>query len=37
VIMAVVQQGYQMHDRIIRPSQVFVSSGPAADEAASGD
>ena len=33
VIMAVVQQGYQMHDRVIRPSQVFVSSGPVADEA----
>ncbi|MEE2843004.1 MAG: nucleotide exchange factor GrpE [Planctomycetota bacterium] len=37
VILAVVQQGYQMHDRVIRPSQVVVSSGPAADEAASGE
>jgi molecular chaperone GrpE len=37
VIMAVVQQGYQMHDRVIRPSQVFVSSGPATNEAASGE
>ena len=37
VILAVVQQGYQMHDRVIRPSQVVVSSGPAADEAAAGE
>jgi len=37
VILAVVQQGYQMHDRVIRPSQVVVSSGLAADEAASGE
>ena len=35
VILAVVQQGYQMHDRVIRPSQVVVSSGPATGEAAS--
>jgi molecular chaperone GrpE len=34
VIMTVVQQGYQMHDRVIRPSQVVVSSGPATEEAA---
>jgi molecular chaperone GrpE len=37
VILAVVQQGYQMHDRVIRPSQVVVSSGLATDEAASGE
>ena len=37
VILAVVQQGYQMHDRVIRPSQVVVSSGPAAAEAASSE
>jgi molecular chaperone GrpE len=24
------QSGYKMHDRVVRPSQVFVSSGPAA-------
>jgi molecular chaperone GrpE len=29
VILAVVQQGYQMHDRVIRACQVVVSSGPA--------
>ncbi len=28
-IINVVQQGYQMHDRVIRPSQVIVSSGPS--------
>ncbi len=37
VILAVVQQGYQMHDRVIRPSQVVVSSGSAVDETASGE
>ena len=37
VILAVVQQGYQMHDRVIRPSQVIVSSGPAVDETVSGE
>ena len=37
VILAVVQQGYQMHDRVIRPSQVVVSSGPVADDAASSE
>ena len=35
VIMAMVQQGYQMHERVIRPSQVVVSSGQAVDGAAS--
>lgn len=25
------QSGYELHERVLRPSQVFVSSGPAAD------
>ena len=29
-ILFVASQGYQLHDRVIRPSQVIVSSGPAA-------
>jgi molecular chaperone GrpE len=28
-VMMVTQPGYQMHDRVVRPSQVIVSSGPA--------
>ena len=28
-ILFVAGQGYQLHDRVIRPSQVIVSSGPA--------
>lgn len=28
-ILFVVSQGYQLYDRVIRPSQVIVSSGPA--------
>jgi molecular chaperone GrpE (heat shock protein) len=24
------QSGYKMHDRVVRPSQVSVSTGPAA-------
>ena len=28
-ILFVASQGYQLHDRVIRPSQVIVSSGPA--------
>lgn len=28
-ITMVTQQGYQLHDRVVRPSQVIVSSGPA--------
>ncbi len=28
-VLGVVQRGYQLHDRVIRPAQVFVSSGPA--------
>ena len=31
-VMMVTQQGYQLHDRVVRPSQVIVSSGPAAVE-----
>lgn len=29
-VMLVAQDGYQLHDRVLRPSQVFVSSGAAA-------
>jgi molecular chaperone GrpE len=29
-VMMVTQRGYTMHDRVIRPSQVIVSSGPPA-------
>ncbi|MEM9659858.1 MAG: nucleotide exchange factor GrpE [Planctomycetota bacterium] len=33
-VMTVTQAGYRMHDRIVRPAQVIVSSGaPAGDEA----
>jgi molecular chaperone GrpE len=28
-VMLTAQAGYQLHDRVIRPSQVIVSSGPA--------
>jgi molecular chaperone GrpE len=28
-ITMVTQQGYKLHDRVVRPSQVIVSSGPA--------
>lgn len=28
-VMMVTQSGYQLHDRVVRPSQVIVSSGPA--------
>ena len=28
-VSLVTQQGYQLHDRVVRPSQVIVSSGPA--------
>jgi molecular chaperone GrpE len=27
-VMMVTQQGYKMHDRVVRPAQVIVSSGP---------
>lgn len=29
-VMMVTQAGYRLHDRVVRPSQVIVSSGPAA-------
>jgi molecular chaperone GrpE len=32
-VMYVHQLGYQLHDRVVRPAQVIVSSGPAADAA----
>ncbi|MCA9237916.1 MAG: nucleotide exchange factor GrpE [Planctomycetales bacterium] len=28
-VMMVTQSGYKMHDRVVRPAQVIVSSGPA--------
>jgi molecular chaperone GrpE len=28
-VAMVAQAGYQMHDRVVRPAQVIVSSGPA--------
>jgi molecular chaperone GrpE len=28
-VMMVTQSGYQVHDRVVRPSQVIVSSGPS--------
>jgi molecular chaperone GrpE len=28
-VMMVTQAGYQLHDRVVRPAQVIVSSGPA--------
>lgn len=30
-VMQVTQTGYQLHDRVVRPSQVIVSSGPPAE------
>ncbi len=32
-VSLVTQQGYQLHDRVVRPSQVIVSAGPAKAEA----
>ncbi len=32
-VSLVTQQGYQLHDRVVRPSQVIVSAGPAEAEA----
>ena len=29
-VSRVLQSGYKMHDRVVRPAQVFVSTGPAA-------
>ena len=31
VVMQELRSGFQLHDRVVRPSQVFVSTGPAAD------
>lgn len=30
-VLMVAQPGYKMHDRVVRPAQVIVSSGPPAD------
>ena len=30
-VILVTQPGYKLHDRVVRPAQVIVSSGPAAD------
>lgn len=30
-VTMVTQPGYRLHDRVVRPAQVIVSSGPAAD------
>jgi molecular chaperone GrpE len=27
-VVMVTQQGYRLHDRVVRPSQVIVSAGP---------
>jgi molecular chaperone GrpE len=32
LISAVIRPGFQVHDRVIRPAQVIVSSGPASQE-----
>jgi molecular chaperone GrpE len=29
-VMMVTQTGYKLHDRVVRPAQVIVSSGPPA-------
>ena len=34
-VLHVAQEGYQVHDRVLRPSQVIVSTAPAAESAAS--
>ncbi|MFT5299761.1 MAG: molecular chaperone GrpE [Mariniblastus sp.] len=31
IVMMDLRAGFQLHDRVIRPSQVFVSTGPAAE------
>ncbi len=38
-VMQEVQRGYRLHDRVLRPARVIISSGPASetDAAASGD
>ena len=32
MVMLVTQTGYRLHDRVVRPSQVIVSSGPPPEE-----
>ena len=32
IVMSDMRPGFELHDRVIRPSQVFVSTGPAKDE-----
>lgn len=32
VVSRELRVGYQLHDRVVRPSQVFISSGPPADQ-----
>jgi molecular chaperone GrpE len=34
-VMMAVQPGYRLHDRVVRPTQVIVSSGPASEHSAS--
>jgi molecular chaperone GrpE len=36
-VSLVMQTGYRLHDRVIRPAQVFVSLGPAKTDAPSND
>jgi molecular chaperone GrpE len=33
-VLAVVQRGYRLHDRVVRPSQVIVASAPSQDSSA---
>ena len=33
IVLQAVQEGYILHDRVIRPSQVIISTGPAEAEA----
>ena len=32
IVMMDLRPGFELHDRVIRPSQVFVSTGPAQDK-----
>jgi molecular chaperone GrpE len=31
IVMEVIQKGYRLHDRLVRPARVVVSRGPAGD------
>ncbi len=31
-VLAVVQEGYQMHDRVLRPTRVIIAAAPPADQ-----